>query len=74
MSDDSDKPVLVDKTIANGNVWVISINRPEARNAINLAASQALVDAFQYDPPAILQALVQCLLTRRSANAMPQRL
>jgi enoyl-CoA hydratase len=32
---------------AEGPVWIITISRPEARNAVNLALAQALADAMQ---------------------------
>lgn len=38
--------VVIDKTIDGGQVWVIKMNRPKSRNAVNGPAAVALASAF----------------------------
>ena len=45
MADDGTAPAVT--TERRGNIWVITLNRPEARNAVNQAVSTGLGDALQ---------------------------
>ncbi len=45
MSDDASTPVLLEQ---RGRILIITINRPEARNAVNAAVSRGLADAMDH--------------------------
>jgi enoyl-CoA hydratase len=38
--------VFIDKSVAEGSIWVIHLNRPEKRNAVDFATAGALASAF----------------------------
>lgn len=44
--DESVKEVIVNKNIEGGLIWLVQINRPRVRNAVNAPTASALAEAF----------------------------